>query len=220
MKFKLIKSIPIIQWIHWFFKTQILLYKSKNKHLKIGVYSYLFKVKIGNYNTIYENVKINNSKIGNYVYISNDCRINTTTIGNFCSIGPSVRIGLGAHPTDHLSTFPAFYSKKTRCQISFVNENKFEEYGNVEIGNDVWIGYNAIIMSGVKIGNGAIVAAGAIVTKDVNPYSIVGGIPAKHIKYRFSESDIEKILLLKWWDNDIKWIKENASQFYNVNNFL
>lgn len=220
MNLKIIKSIPILRWFSWYLNSRKLINKNKGKHLRIGAYSSLNNVEIGYYNTIYENVKINNSTIGDYVYISNDCRINTTQIGKFCSIGPSVRIGLGAHPTNHLSTFPAFYSKKNRCQISFVDQNKFDEYGNVVIGNDVWIGYNAIVMSGINIGDGAIIASGAVVTKDVKPYSIVGGIPAKHIKFRFQDSEIQSFLLLKWWDKDIKWIKENSFKFHDINNFL
>lgn len=90
----------------------------------------------------------------------------------------------------------------------------------VEIGNDVWIGSHVLIMDGVKIGDGAIIAAGAVVTKDVEPYSIVGGVPARHIRYRFSEEQIKKLLQLKWWEKDFGWIKEHYRDFRNINEFI
>jgi tetrahydrodipicolinate N-succinyltransferase len=89
----------------------------------------------------------------------------------------------------------------------------FDEIHPVIIGNDVWIGANAVILDKVKIGDGAVIAAGAIVSKDVKPYTIVGGIPAKPIKKRFSEEEIEKLLEFKWWEKDIRWIRENYELF-------
>lgn len=88
------------------------------------------------------------------------------------------------------------------------------------IGNDVWIDMNAIVMRGVKIGDGAVIAAGAVVTKDVAPYSIVGGNPAKLIKYRFTEEVIGKLLEIKWWDWDEEKIRRNSAIFYDTENFV
>ena len=94
--------------------------------------------------------------------------------------------------------------------------------GDIIIGNDVWIGAKSTIMSGVKIGHGAIVAAGAVVTKDVQPYSVVGGNPAKHIKFRFDERQIEKLLEINWWDWEESKIKEEGMLLWSadINHFI
>ena len=101
-----------------------------------------------------------------------------------------------------------------------VEKNLFDEFPSTDIGNDVWIGNNVIIKYGVKIGDGAILGAGAVVTKDVEPYSIVGGVPAKVIKYRFSPDEIKFLLAFKWWDKDLNWLKENKHKFQNIGEFM
>ncbi len=138
--------------------------------------------KLGNHTVIHSNVHLSNVVIGDYTYVNSN--LNNVTIGKFCSIGPYCSIGVGKHPSKKfVSTFPAFFSKNNLgCKISFVENNLFEEFDRIEIGNDVWIGTDSIILDGVKIGNGAIVGAGAVVTKNVDDYAIVGGIPAKLIR--------------------------------------
>ena len=112
-------------------------------------------------------------------------------IGNYCSIAKGVIIYLGGnHNVDWITTYP--------FPEIFV-ENVASSKGDVIIGNDVWIGRNATILSGVKIGDGAIVGANSVVTKDVSPYSVVAGNPAKHLKYRFTEEVITELLRIKWW---------------------
>lgn len=157
----------------------------------------------------------NNVTIGEYTYIGNRTKLANVTIGKFCSIASDVKIGLGRHPTtEFISTYPAFYSKyNCGCLTSFTEYQKYEEFQNIIIENDVWIGENAIVLDGVKICNGAIVAAGAVVTKDVPAYSIVGGVPARIIKYRFSEEKISLLESFKWWNKPIKWIIINADFF-------
>lgn len=143
---------------------------------------------------------INNASVGRNTYIAG-AQISNASLGAFCSIGPGVVIGgLGVHPVHWLSTHPAFYSVRGQSGVTFAKENLFEELKQVTIGNDVWIGARALVLDGVLIGDGAVVAAGAIVASDVAPYSIVGGVPAKVIRHRFSPDVIEALLKLRWWD--------------------
>ena len=175
--------------------------------------------KIGNHTVIHPGICLSNAIIGDYTYVRSS--ISNTTIGKFCSIGPFCRIGCGEHPSKKIvSTFPAFYSKNSGCKISFSKENLFEEYERIEIGNDVWIGTDSIILDGVKIEDGAIIGAGAVVTKNVDDYAIIGGVPAKLIRYRFEKQQIDFLKSFKWWDKDIKWIEKNHESFINIYDFI
>lgn len=176
-------------------------------------------------NSIAKFSKVEDSRIGFGSYIASYSKVFKCNIGRYCSISQKVQIVFGNHPTEKfVSTYPGFYARKTQSGISYVKENKFEEYTYadrgkkwyVEIGNDVWIGYDVKILSGIHIGDGAVVAAGSVVTKDVEPYSIVGGIPAKEIRKRFSEKDIEFLENLKWWDKDKSWIEKYAEDFEDI----
>ena len=121
-------------------------------------------------------------------------------IGRYCSIGSGavfMMAGNQGHRNDWVSTFPFFYIDNENFADA---EDGFQRAGDTIVGNDVWIGSEAMIMSGVKIGDGAIIASRAVVTKDVAPYEVVGSNPAKHIKFRFSESEIDMLLEMKWWD--------------------
>ncbi len=149
---------------------------------------------------ILENCLILNSTINSYSYVGKNAIIQNATIASFCSIANDVFIGLGAHPIENFSTSPIFYRINNPLNIKLIDvDSGFNEYQSIEIGNDVWIGARAIVMDGVKINDGAIIAAGAVVTKDIPAYAIVGGIPAKVIRYRFSPEKIEELLKLQWW---------------------
>lgn len=147
--------------------------------------------------------------------------------GRFCSIGRDVHCIYGKHPArDFVSTHPAFFSKEAK-PLSFVSHSTYddrfpvtEEGYSIIIGNDVWIGDRVSIMEGVRIGDGAIIAAGAVVTKDVEPYTIVGGVPAKMIRKRFSEEQILKLQDLQWWNRSDDWLRQYADDFCNVEKFL
>ena len=115
-------------------------------------------------------------------------------IGNYCSVASFVTIGPGEHDLSKVTT-------SERINTMF-DDHKSMTMKKVVIGNDVWIGVNATVLRGVTIGDGAVIAAGAVVTKDVPPYAIVGGVPARIIKYRFDSSDIEKIKSSEWWNED------------------
>ena len=139
---------------------------------------------------------------GKHSYISRDSSINRedTVIGSFCSISDGVRIGLAQHPTEFFSTSSYFYDENN------VLDRDFDK--PCIIGNDVWIGSDVLIMGGINIGDGAVLAAGAVVTRDVPPYAIVGGVPAKVLRYRFDEETIKELLELKWWDLPDETIKQ------------
>ena len=136
-----------------------------------------------------------------------DGNIRNLTIGRYCAVAKHVDIGLSRHPTSWLSVnarcyFPN-YSGWATLMGKDVNSIPFQEADYTEIGNDVWVGDHVVIMGGVKIGDGAVIGAGAVVTKDVPPYAIVGGVPARVLKYRFDEETVKELLALQWWRYDL-----------------
>lgn len=153
--------------------------------------------------------------LGRGSYVGSDCRI-SADVGNFCCIASNVVTAVGSHPSrDFVSIHPAFYSPDlSRCGLSFCAEPRYEESkGRITIGNDVWVGTGAILLDGVKIGDGAIVAAGAVVCRDVEPYSVVAGVPAKELRKRFSAEEIQQLLELRWWDKPDDWLREKGKHF-------
>ncbi len=142
--------------------------------------------------------------IGAYTYIRFDCRLGgrAERIGRYCSIAPGVTIGDGEHPTDWLGTHPFQWGGENWISAEDSKGQNFLSppvIPRTKIGNDVWIGANATVLADLEIGNGAIVAAGAVVTRDVEPYTIVAGIPAKPIRRRFSDDMIARLQALQWW---------------------
>ena len=143
-----------------------------------------------------------------------NCAIECSSIGRFCMFAHSVNVGFASHPTGFISNHLVFrYDNKTEYAHDFMSifgdsseENMRKKYIDSSrkplptIGNDVWIGYGVTILNGVNVGDGAVIAAGSVVTKDVAPYSIVAGNPAKIVKMRFQEDDIALLLRLRWWD--------------------
>ncbi|SEO45864.1 CatB-related O-acetyltransferase [Mucilaginibacter sp. OK283] len=188
--------------------------KYSKRGTKIGFRTRFEKVNLESYIFLEDNVAIKSSSIGSHTYIGINSSVFFATIGKFCSIGRNVEIGLGIHPIDHVSIHPAFYSndKHFKC---FSKEQQFsEEFKSILIGNDVWIGNGARILGGVTIGDGAVIAAGSIVTKDVKSYEVVGGIPAKSIKFRFDDLTAQELQATKWWDNSEEWFETNY-KFFN-----
>lgn len=147
-------------------------------------------------------------EIGAYSYFGDDCLVGSCNVGRFCSIAPGVKIGLGEHPLHHISTHPFFFGAKNGFKapegIGTPRNLSEKKYNAPVIGHDVWIGANAVICRGVTIGSGAVIAAGAVVTSNVAPYSIVGGLPAKHLKYRFDDETISLLLKSEWWNYKIE----------------
>lgn len=140
-----------------------------------------------------------NSRIGRYTYCGYNCWIIETKIGSFCSIANDVKIGGPTHPIDWGSTSPIFYSGKNKFKKHF-SEHYYNPFMQTVIENDVWIGDNTLVKAGVTIANGSVVGMGSVVTKDIGPYEVWAGNPAKLIKKRFSDDDIALLLEKKWWD--------------------
>ena len=146
-------------------------------------------VEIGRRNTVVS------AKIGNGTYTGEFCIIKHCRIGKFCSISWNVSIGGANHIIDRISSAPLH-------RVFGGAEEKYRSFEeeHIEIGNDVWIAAGAHILRGVKIGDGAVIAANSVVTKDVPPYAIVAGVPAKILKYRFTQPQINELMKIKWWD--------------------
>jgi acetyltransferase-like isoleucine patch superfamily enzyme len=161
-------------------------------------------------------VIIRNSTIGDYTFIGPNSSILNTSIGKFCSISKNVNIGAPLHPTNFFSTSPIFFREHNGNGYSWVKGQLFDDRSkDINIGNDIWIGLNVTIMGGIKIGDGAIIAAHSVVTKDIPPYAIYGGVPARLIKYRFDSEIIDSLLNLKWWDFPTEILEKYASLFAN-----
>lgn len=201
----------IYLWFYW-------LIRNNKETIKVEDYRLSPTVELGNFSIIRKGVEAYKLKIGDYSYISGpNSYVEEVEIGKYCSIARNVIIGVSGHNYEWVTTSPIITSKSYK----FIKKDKPEPQKDKPIiGNDVWVGINVIIMRGVKIGDGAVVASGSVVTKDVAPYSIVAGTPAKHIKYRFSADQIEKLLGIKWWDWSEQKIKENVHLFYDIQKLI
>ena len=218
---KLFFKNPLTIWLVLLYIKIYLEFKYRKHNLSIGYNCRIVDSKFGKYNTLYPDVVLDNVSLGDFTYIAESSQLKNTDIGKYCCIGPEVFSGLGKHPTrNFVSSHPIFFSNLKQSQISFVDQSCFEEFLPIKIGNDVWIGARAIILDGVTIGDGAIVAAGAVVSKDVPPYAIVGGVPAKVLRYRFEQGQIDFLNAFRWWDRDVEWLRQNASQFQNIQGFM
>jgi acetyltransferase-like isoleucine patch superfamily enzyme len=194
------------------------------KRVRIGSSNRIRNTSFEGLNKTFENCTFTGAAIGRGTYVGENSRVHHAKIGRYCSVSAHFSCGFGTHPSGFVSTHPAFYLARSALKFSFVKTDAFDPYKYLEdqylvvIGNDVWIGYDVTILDHVKVGDGAIIAAGSIVTKDVAPYSIVAGTPAREIGRRFNDEQIQRLLELKWWDKPPRWLAQNARLFTDINN--
>jgi acetyltransferase-like isoleucine patch superfamily enzyme len=154
------------------------------------------------------------SRFGRHSYAAFRLWARNTSVGRFTAIGPNVILGMGRHPSrDYVAIHPAFFSPAHPQAFAV---HPFDEHAPVSVGSDVWIGANVFVAPGVTIGDGAIVATGAVVTRDVEPYEIVGGVPSKRIRMRFADDDIELLRGLLWWSLPDDELRRLAAAFHDV----
>ena len=179
------------------------------QNITIGEYSYLRDSVLGDYVQINRRNILDNAEIGTGTYTGANTVLKQVVVGKYCSISWNVSATGNLHNYRELASHPLSRLKS----FGFVDENISLEYSRISIGNDVWIGANAVILPGLNIGDGAVIGAGAVVTKDVPPYSIVVGNPGKVIKYRFNDEIISLLMKAQWWNWSREIIKMNIDLF-------
>lgn len=211
-------------------KLYLIYFKWKNSHYNSVIFQKNCVISDDDFFEGNNNVggRIHKSHVGYGTYIiGENGYIHDCKIGRFCSIASNCHIGLGDHALDMVSSSPLFYSAHSLLPNSFLSESipvPEQTIGDTKykviIGNDVWMGYNVCVKEGVTIGDGAIIGAKSLVTRDIPPYAIAVGTPAKVIKYRFTPEQIQELLEIKWWDKDIEWIRENIHAFEDIDAFI
>jgi phosphonate metabolism protein (transferase hexapeptide repeat family) len=189
--------------------------KKLSKEALIGENCQIVNSKLGEYTELGIFNFCENMEMGDYSYTGQFCFVQNAVIGKFANIAAMVRIGPTMHPIERPTLHHFTYRRKMFGFQDRDDEQFFEKRKSriTYIGHDTWIGHGAIIMPGVRVGNGAVVGSGAVVTKDVDPYTIVAGVPARPIKKRFNDDVVEKLERIKWWDWPYEKIKQNFEDF-------
>lgn len=220
MKEKLLQLLKAL-----FNKFFLILFSSHDfPRTKFGTFSMnknvLFNCQLSKYARLTHPYDLRQVRLDDYSYISRNSYIDNTEIGKFCSIGPNFCCGLGIHPTNGISTSPMFYSTAKQNGFSLTTDDKIIESKQIIIGNDVFIGANVTVLDGVAIGNGAVIGAGAVVTKDIPPYAIAVGVPAKVVKYRINDVQVKEMERIQWWNFDDTKLSDIEKFFFDLNSFI
>ena len=206
-------------------------YRFRGKQIKISSNSVVSGTTFEGQNRVGDGVSLRCSYCGCFTYIGKNSDLSYTKIGRFCSIADYVCVCRGNHPLGFVTTHPSFYYDTTK-QIGYTIHrgeplyDKLYKYPEGErlfqviIGNDVWIGSHVLILGGVRIGDGAVIGSGTVVTKDVEPYSIVAGNPARVIRKRFADNVIDKLQERKWWNLSLEDICSSYKVFTNCDSFF
>ncbi|MBK8443089.1 MAG: CatB-related O-acetyltransferase [Sphingobacteriales bacterium] len=202
-------------WEKWRHRWQF-----RGQSLKLGKGVSLRRCRFGRCNTLQDHTTLWESNLDDFSYVAHHSTLLRTQCQKFSCIGPHVLCGTGTHPLHWVSLHPAFYSTQTTQTTFAQKKDTFTESKPVFIGNDVWIGAQSIIADGVHIGNGAVVAANSFVSSDVPAYAIVGGTPAKFIRWRFGAAHIEFLEQFCWWNYNIEWLHQHQSYFSDIEKFV
>ena len=207
-------------------KKLLILYLRMSRRSKISLSAHVnFRTKLEGFNALHEHAVLSGAEIGFASFVGRNSCLPNSKIGRYCSIGHNVEVITQTHPSSNfVSTHPAFYSRLKQSGFTYSSSQKFKENLAVDtdgklsvcIGNDVWLGAHSLIMGGITISDGAIVAAGSVVTRNVPPYAIVGGVPARLIRMRFSDVERKYLEDLRWWDRDRTWIESNYECFEDI----
>jgi acetyltransferase-like isoleucine patch superfamily enzyme len=198
-----------------------LLFRTRHRHVGIGRDCNVAGSSFGRHVALGDDVTVLTSVIGDYSYVGPRTVICHTSIGKFCSLAADVSLGTGTHPSrDFVSSHPIFYLRRPSAGWTFADTDYRQEFQPTQVGNDVWIGLRASIRDGIRIGNGAIVGAGAVVVGDLEPYGVYVGVPARLVRHRFTAAQIEFLERFKWWDRDEAWMRANFRGFHDIERFI